>query len=936
MREEAQACKEGRCHYKEGEVIMLRRLVPVLVGAAVSLLVLAAPALAEFGIEDFSGSIINQAGSPDTQAGSHPYEVTITTDFNNEVNPEDTVYPDGNVKNITVNLPVGLVGDPTGIGQCPQQDLVSKSEPFLGSECPLDSQVGQLAVDTLFLGSVTVPLYNMVPRPGEPAQLAANVGGFDIAIDTHVRSGSDYGLTATLSDITNEVPLISTTLTVWGVPADPAHDEARGAACAAGECLGGGHAAGTLPRPFLTLPTACVGPQEATISTDSWEHPGDFVTASTFLDHDSSDNPLGNDGCNRLDFNPSLSVAPESSVVDSPTGVDVDLHVPPAGLQDPEGLAEANLRNAVVALPAGMRLNPSVAGGLAACSPAQIALSSPEPASCPDGAKIGTVEVDTPILSHPLDGGVYVAEQGNNPFGSLLAIYLAVADPETGVVLKLAGHVVADPVTGQLTTTFMENPRLPFSDLKLDFFGGPRGVLVNPDSCGSYTATSALTPWSSETPAEPSSAFEINEGCHGALFNPSFSAGTTSNQAGAFGPLSVTFSRTDQEEGLGAITLKTPPGLLGVLKSVPLCPEPQAAQGTCGAGSLIGHTTVLGGAGPDPVSVTGQVFLTGPYKGAPFGLSIVVPAAVGPFDLGTVVVRAAINVDPATTALTVTSDALPTILQGIPLQIKTVNVTVDRTGFMFNPTSCEPLTIAGTLTSTQGAQAQLSSRFQAAGCTGLPFKPSFTVSTQAATSKKQGASLDVKVAYPAGSANIHSVAVTLPKQLPARLSTIQQACPQATFAANPASCPAGSQIGTGTAITPILANPVTGPAYLVSHGGASFPDLVVILQGEGITLNLVGSIDIKHNITSSTFASVPDAPISSFELKLPEGPHSGLAAVLPAKAKGSMCSQALTMPTTLTGQNGAVIKQTTKITITGCTKAKKKSKPKKHAKGKKK
>jgi hypothetical protein len=373
--------------------------------------------------------------------------------------------------------------------------------------------------------------------------------------------------------------------------------------------------------------------------------------------------------------------------------------------------------------------------------------------------------------------------------------------------------------------------------------------------------------------------------------------------------------------------------LLGVLKSVPLCGEPQASQGACGQESLIGHTTVGAGVGPDPFFLGGQVFLTGPYKGAPFGLSIVVPAVAGPFNLGTVVVRAAINVDPTTTALTVSSDPLPSILQGIPLAIRTVNVTVDRPGFIFNPTDCEPLTLTGTLTSTQGASSAVSSRFQAANCAALAFNPVFSVSSSAKTSRANGAALDVKVSYPSGAqANIHSVAVTLPKQLPARLSTIQQACPEAVFNANPASCDEGSNIGVGTAVTPILKNPLTGPAYLVSHGGAAFPDIDVVLQGEGITLVLTGHVNIsKAGITSASFFAVPDAPIGSFELNLPEGPHSGLSAV------GSLCASPLTMPTTITGQNGAVITQTTKIKVTGCgpTKKKHKAKKKKHRKTKK-
>jgi hypothetical protein len=362
-----------------------------------------------------------------------------------------------------------------------------------------------------------------------------------------------------------------------------------------------------------------------------------------------------------------------------------------------------------------------------------------------------------------------------------------------------------------------------------------------------------------------------------------------------------------------------------------LCGESQAAAGTCGPESLIGHTTILAGAGPDPVTVTGQVFLTGPYKGAPFGLSIVVPAIAGPFNLGTVVVRASIAVDPHTAALTVTSDPLPSILQGIPLRVRTVNVTVDRGGFTFNPTDCEALSVSGTITSIQGASAQVANAFHAANCAALAFAPKFSASSLAKTSRANGAALDVKVAYPQGSqANIHSVTVKLPVQLPARLSTVQQACPAATFEANPSSCGEGSVVGTGTASTPILAAPLTGPAYLVSHGGAAFPDIVIVLQGQGITLDLVGNILIsKSGVTSATFANVPDAPISSFDLNLPEGPHSGLAAV------GSLCAKPLSMPTTITAQNGAQLKQTTKIKVAGCTKVKKAKKHKRKHKAKK-
>ena len=916
-----------------------RHLLAAVFLAAVVAALGATPALASFGFvpgaTGFDGSLANRDGSPDTQAGSHPYSLTIAVRLNTTFNRLGKPGADGSAKDIQVDTPAGFSGNPNATLKCTPDQLTAEN-------CPPGAQVGVALVRvTVGQGNVSglVPVFNMVAAGGRPLTLGFNFSGVDVFTDGKLRTGSDYGVSAISRDISAALPFTGIALTLWGVPADPVHDTQR---CSefneTGNC-NAPRSAGIPLKPFLTLPTSCVGPQTTMVSADSWENPGVFVQDS-FLSHDNSGSPIGNDGCNRLEFTPTITAQPDTSAAATPSGLHVDLHLPQN--EHPEALSEAHLKDAVLTLPAGMTVNPSSANGLAACSPVQIELSGPNPAVCPEASKVGTVEVDTPVLDHPLVGGVYLAEQGNNPFGSLVALYIAIADRQTGVVVKLAGHVELDPQTGQLRTVFDNNPQLPFEDFKLDFFGGPRAPLVTPASCGAFTATSDLTPWSSPyvLDAAPSDSFVIASGVNGAGcangFAPSFGSGTINNQAGAFSAFSTTFARGDQEQNLAGVTITTPPGLLAILKGVERCGEPQASQGTCGAASLIGHTTAIAGAGSAPVSVGGQVFLTGPYKGAPFGLSIVVPAAVGPFNLGNVVVRAAINVDPHTARITVVSDPLPRILQGVPLLVKKVNVTIDRPGFMFNPTNCDPLSVAGMLTSAQGASASVSDHFQAANCAALEFKPSFTVSTQANTSKKNGASLDVKVGYPQGAqANIRSVAVTLPKQLPSRLTTIQQACPEAVFNANPASCPAGSVIGTATARTPVLASPVSGPAYLVSHGGAAFPDLVLILQGEGITLELTGSINIKKQVTSSAFNSVPDAPISSFELSLPEGPHSGLAAVVPAKAKGNLCGQNLVMPTTITGQNGAQIKQNTKIQVTGCAKTKKKTKAKKHKKNKK-
>lgn len=373
---------------------------------------------------------------------------------------------------------------------------------------------------------------------------------------------------------------------------------------------------------------------------------------------------------------------------------------------------------------------------------------------------------------------------------------------------------------------------------------------------------------------------------------------------------------------LSRLQVKMPAGLVGMLSSVTLCKEPQASLGTCPEASEIGKTSVAVGSGGHPFVINGgHVYLTEGYRGAPFGLTVVVPGKAGPFNLGNVVVRSAIDVDPATAALTITSDPLPQFLDGVPLRIQTLNVTVDRPGFMFNPTNCARRQISARVEATQGGSIDVTSPFAVEGCNSLPFKPTFSVSTQARTSKKSGASLKVRVTSGPGQDNIGKVVASLPRQLPARLTTLQQACPEATFAQNPAQCPVASNVGTARAVTPVLNEPLTGPAYLVSHGGAAFPDLVVILQGQGIRLDLVGNTSIVKGITTSTFATVPDAPISSFELALPEGPHSALAGTLPPRAKGSFCGAKLTMPTTLTAQNGARIRQSTKISVLGCPKA---------------
>jgi hypothetical protein len=894
-------------------------------------------ALASFGLRSFTTAFVNQAGSPDVLAGSHPWEMVTTLDFNTTVNAQGVVVADGDLKDLRDELPVGFVGDPTATPKCTVQQFYTERE-LSGlrvpepESCPVSSQVGEGLVTLPGPATYFVGVFNLVPPPGVPAEFGfAVIGGLKVLLTPSVNTGGDNGLTVSINDISQAQSLLASTIRLWGVPADPSHDSTRvpDAACeAAGVCD-----VSIPPRPFLTMPSMCTDPNPLTtvIHFDSWQEPGVFQSTSAEM-LNGVGAPVGLEGCERLDFSPTVSLTPDTSAADSPAGLAVDIHLPQNS--STTGLAEADLKNTVVTLPAGMTVNASAANGHIGCTPDEIHIENAEAVSCPDASKVGSVEINTPLLESPLLGSVYLASPENNKFHSLLALYI-VAEAD-GVLIKLPGKVESDPVTGQLTTTFEENPQLPFNDLKLNLFGGPRAALVTPLSCGTYQSSAELSPWSGTPPVKLTSSFNISSGCGGG-FSPTFTAGTSNNLGGGFSPFSTTFSRADTDEYLGGLSVKTPPGLLGILAKVPLCGEPQAQQGTCPAASAIGTTTVTAGAGPDSVSlpVPGQppneVYLTGPYKGAPFGLSVVVPAIAGPFNLGTVVVRATINVDPRTARVTITSDPLPTILRGIPLQVRSINVNIDRSAFMFNATSCAPQKIEATITSTQGTSAALSSPYGAIECARMPFKPKLTASTEGKASANNGgngASLTVAVTSKGGpgvkgqEANIRKVDVQLPKGLSARLRTLQRACTEQQFAKNPAGCPKESNVGTATAITPVLPVPLKGYAYLVSHGGKAFPELIVVLQGDGVTLNLNGETLIKKAITYSHFQTVPDAPISSFKLTLPERKFSALAS--PA---GNLCGKTLLMPTTIEGQNGAVITQNTKLAVTGCHKKTTKKKP---------
>jgi hypothetical protein len=927
----------------------------------------------QFGAEAFEQEAEEVGGAPDQQAGSHPFQYTTTLNLNEAIGPDketdngEAAKPAGLVKDLTFKLPAGLVGNPTAIPRCPLKNFVAEQK------CATDTVIGYTAV-TYYEGQIggqsglttdPVPVFNLEPAVGEAARFGFSAG-VPVYLSASVSNSEDYRVTVHVLNVPQAIGFLNTTLTLWGVPGDTRHDKERSIRCinaAAGlEAESSCPLAGIVsPPPFLILPTSCTSELQSVVEGDSWQQEGTFKELATSL-------MPGLDGCSSLPFSGEIQVSPDVQAASTPSGLSVDVKVPQQDALNATGLAPSALRDITVVLPEGVALNAAAADGLQACSEEQVGLDNALEVACPNASKVATVTVRTPLLPNPLKGFAYLAQPQNfpgapqeNPFQSLVAIYVVAKDPVSGVIVKLAGQITLSP-SGQITTTFTNNPQLPFETAELSFFGGERAPLSTPALCRlpggeGYVTDATFTPWSG-TPAAPeltqgSSEFDITSGANGApcpgaglSFTPTLESGVTNVDAGSFSELTTTLSREDGQQSLSGVQLDFPPGLSGLLDGVKLCGEPQANEGTCPAESEIGETIVSVGLGGDPFTVTGgKVYITGPYDGAPFGLSIVNPAKAGPFILQQgrpVVVRARIEVNPRTAALTVVTDpvgsphAIPTIVEGIPLQIKHVYVTVNRPRFVFNPTNCDPLKLTGSIESTQGAQAPQALPFQVTNCADLSFKPQFQVQTGAKPSRTTGASLHVTLDLPynpGSGANVARVKVSLPKQLPSPLKTLQKACTEKTFEENPAHCPEASRVGEARVSTPVLEGALTGPAYFVSYGGAKYPELVIVLTGEdGVTVQVHGETFIsKAGITTATFATVPDVPFTTFEMTLPQREYPALT------ANGNLCqAQAagkLLMPTELVGQNGSKLDQNTKIAVTGCPKKSSHAKHKrKHAK----
>lgn len=901
---------------------------------------------AKAGIAGFWAGAFDDEGHPSKQAGGHPYSAAADFAVNTVSLANGALSPAGDLRDVHVDLPPGFLGNPLLTPRCPQSLLA----PFEGSPvvCGADTVVGEIQPRTGFAQtSNPFHVFNDLPVFGSAAEFSTRVVAPVQSLLGSVRASGDFGVTIEAPQVATFQKVFSTFTVLYGRP--------QGA---------GGKA-------FLVNPTDCAQQREESIQgrgpltgleASSWQQP-------TVFDRTTDGLPLI-EGCGDLTqawlgegpnpAKPSFSFEPTNLQASSPTGATARLHIPQAGLTDPNVSATSDLKKATVTLPPGLSVNPSSANSLEACSEAQIGyvgsgFPSPNPVrfneapvTCPDGSKLGTFDISTPLLEEPVKGTIYLAAQDENPFHSLIALYLVVENPRFGLTLKLPGEVRPDPTTGQLSATFDNNPQLPFEDLTLHFRGGagqPRSTLATPETCGRFETTGALEPWSAEngeSAAIQEEGFSVSGSCAGSEgsrpFSPSFEAGTTGTQAGAYSPMVIKVDRKDGEQELKSLDFTLPKGLTGKLTGIPYCSEDaikqaegksgkaEQASSSCPGASQIGTVDTAAGVGSGPIHVGGKVYLAGPYEGAPLSSVVVTPAVAGPFDLGDVVIRAPLFVNPESAQITAKSDPIPTILKGIKLKVRSVVINLDRSDFTLNPTSCEPMTATAAITGSSGASAHPSTRFQVGGCNQLKFKPKLKISLKGATKRAGLPALKAVVTYPKQGAysNIARAQVNLPHSEFLEQNNLNKTCTRPVLLEG--KCPKSTIYGKAKAWTPLLDKPVEGPVFLVGGYGYKLPALVAELNGQ-IRVVLVGKVDSGPNKgIRNTFEAVPDAPVTRFVLEMKGGKKYGLLI-----NSENLCAKHTKRNAiaSFTAQNGRVLKLKPRI-ANDCGKKKHKGTRKKH------
>ncbi|HKF83365.1 MAG TPA: hypothetical protein VKB23_10450 [Solirubrobacterales bacterium] len=822
--------------------------------AVCAVAVLAAAALtpsqaeAAFGFKSLDVAFTEEDGSAADRAGSHPFAWTTTLTLNTEPGPGPKEIPEQALKDLRIQLPPGLVGTPALLPRCSHAE-------FLAQACPPGTAVGTVELETSAeeTEGTPYPVYNLLPHPGNAAELGFTAVSVPVTIEVGINPRPPYNLIAALTNASQVALFYGTKLSIRGFSGE---------------------------TPFLTLPRSCGVPLASVFEADSWQEPGSWVSGAS--------QTLGLEGCAELAFSPELSAAPTSEVAESPSGFELRLDGDTEGFVKSGVPPQSEVREASIQLADGIAVNPAVAAGLGSCGPDDMARETPASVTaegCPESSKVGTALVETPLFEAPLTGSVYVARPDDrvtsrrgaeNPFDSLLALYLVVKSPERGVLVTQAVKVEPDSGTGQLAIRLEEMPQLPISHLELHFREGPRSPLRNPATCGRYANRYQLAPWSGASPVDATVDFTIDHGCAAEEFAPHLTAGTVHRRAGAASPFVIDIGRRDREENLSKVTLVLPRGLSAKFAGVRFCPDAQAAGGKCPATSRLGSAHVAVGSGAAPLWLSSGagdgagVFLAGPYRGAPFSLVVAIPAKAGPFDLGTVAVRGAIDFDHDTAQARVDLDPLPQIIEGVPIDYRVIHLELDRPGFIRNPTSCERLSVNGRLTSSGGRVARPSELFQAAGCGNLGFQPRFSLRLGGSVHRGAHPELRAALATRGGDANVRRFMLSLPPTELLDVKHIRGVCAAADFSAG--ACPAGSVYGQATAWSPLLDEPLRGPVYLRSSK-SRLPDLVASLDGQ-VSLDLTARLDTAQGRVRATFEGLPDLPLRKFVLTLRGGKRS--------------------------------------------------------------
>jgi len=930
------------------------------------------------GREGFDVSIQTEAGGLAKDAGSHPLSMTFSVNFESDGGGST----DGILRTLSVEMPPGLVENPTALGQkyCTASDFATpRNSPFeksaSGESCPDATQVGLVTLRSLVEGADerTFGLFNLKPKPGEPAELGASPYGEPLVFVPSIRQlPGEYGVTLHAKDISQALDVASLTVTIWGVPwgLEPKelvseyiefgregelrvkvfqqffrHDEQRG------NCLNEGNPAaffgepgkvltfvaeknephgeivlekheydrgtcspyGSLSEPikaYLSLPTTCEGSMDFVLQVESWD-----LSKVPPKPRHSSTPPLS--GCDKLDFEPHAAAVLSNPRASSPSGYAFDIDVDASGVNSPEcvhgpifatGCVPTPVRKAVVTLPEGVGINPSVGAGLGVCTKAQYEVgetpSSPIGAGCPGESKIGDFSVDSPIVSGPLKGAIYLAAPYDNEFGSLLAVYLVAKSIQRGILVKVAGKVEPNLRTGTITATFDKLPQLPYSKLSIDFREGQRSPLATPPACGALSTQADLTPWRNANqikheslPATISAGFGGGPCPSGpASFKPGVIAGSLSSQAGWYSPFYLHLTRQADEQEITSYSAQFPPGLLAKIAGIPYCPDAaiEAARHnsgvaerdhpSCPAASLIGHTNSGYGVGSVLAYAPGNLYLAGPYRGSAFSVVAIDSALVGPFDLGVVIIRSAVRIDPTTAQASIDAtgtDPIPHIVDGVPIHLRDVRAYINRPDFTLNPTSCEKFTVASAINGaglrlgdiSDDTLATATAPFQAFDCRSLNFQPKISLQMKGSPKRGKRPSLQVVVRPHRDDANIRSARVTLPPSIFLEQSNIKTICTRARFAAH--TCPRDSIYGHVRAFTPLLEKPMEGPAYLRASSN-TLPDLVFALHGHGVEVDVAGHIDSYKGGLRGTFPVIPDAPVTKFVLKMKANKRSVL------------------------------------------------------------